>query len=83
MTKLTKPVRRTVDDVAREDIVLTLYPSKMIGLRRKRCRTEYTLPLATVYRLAIQAALAQKKAERAKTRGRRRLVSRGLLTGGQ
>lgn len=78
-TLLTKPVRRAVNDVHRDDVVVTIYPSKIIGVRRKRCRTEYTLPLATIYRLAIQAAQAAKAADRKKKRGHRQLVKRGLL----
>ena len=66
-------------DIDREQVVVTLYPGSVIGLRRSRTRKEYTLPLKTVYRLAIEAEADRKKREKAKARGRRVLVRRGLL----
>lgn len=78
VTKLTKAVKRTAD-MARLELVVTLYPSNVIGLRQKRCRREYTLPLLTVFKLAIEADQARVKAEKRKARGQRVLVRRGLL----
>ena len=78
MTKLLKPVKRTTE-TSRVDLVVTLYPGSVIGLRQKRCRREYTLPLLTVFRLAIEADQARVKAERRKARGQRTLVKRGVL----
>lgn len=82
MTRLLKPVKRTTE-TSRADLVVTLYPGAVIGLRQKRCRKEYTLPLITVFRLAIEAEQARVKAEKRKARGQRVLVRRGLLGGGR
>lgn len=60
MTSLTKPVRRMATGIIREELVITLYPTR-IGIRAKRTRLEYTLPLATVYRLAIDAAQTERR----------------------
>lgn len=82
MTKLVKPVKRTAE-TSRVDLVVTLYPGAVIGLRQKRCRKEYCLPLLSVFRMAIEAEQARVKAERRKARGQRVLVKRGLLGGGR
>jgi len=79
MTDLTKPVRREAHGIVREALIVTLYPSGILGLRAKHTRREYTLPLVTIYRLAIEAEVERKRAERAAKQGQRRLVSRGLL----
>lgn len=66
MTKLTKPVRRTthanVPYGVTPQIVVTLYPGGIIGLREQRHRREYTLGIGTLY---VQAMLAQTRIERA------------------
>jgi len=66
MTTLHAPVTRRVAGVVREDLVVTLYPSHLLGIRALRTRREYTLPLATIYRLAIEADLAARRAARRK-----------------
>jgi len=78
MTELTKKVRRTAT-VARERVVVTLYPGAVIGFRRSRTRREYTLPLMKAYAMAIEAEQARVRAEKAAKRGRKTLVKRGLL----
>lgn len=78
MTKLTKPVKRTTE-TSRADLVVTLYPGSVIGIRQKRCRKEYTLPLLTVFRYAIEADQARVKTERRKARGQKFLAKRGVL----
>ena len=72
MTQLRKPVKRSLSLVGkgswRREIIVTLYPGGVIGLRDKGRRREYTLPLATVYMLAAEAEarriLAERKAKR-------------------
>lgn len=80
MTDLKKPVtRRAViltDHRVRardcDEVSVTLHPNGTIGFRAKRGRKEYTLPLATAYKLAIQAQAAADKAEKAKARRAKR-----------
>ena len=65
MTKLNKEVKRTVEGLLRgKNLVVTLYPHAVLGLRQAKTRREYTIPLMTCYRLAIQAHLASVKAEK-------------------
>lgn len=74
MTKLNKPVKRTTEGVLRgKNLVVTLYPHNVLGLRQLRCRKEYTIPLGTCYTLAIRAELEAKKAAKkaAKKEGRK------------
>lgn len=84
MTQLRRPVRREINGVLREDLIVTLYPGAVIGIRAKRTRREYQLPLVTVYRLAIDAALERTRLERATARraGKAAPVSRSLLRRG-
>lgn len=80
LTRLTRKVRRAVDGLMRNGLVITIYPNNTIGVKELKRRKEYTLPLATIYRLAVQADLEAKRIERQKKRdGGRRLVKRGLL----
>lgn len=79
---MASPLKKAVSRMAsleRVDLVVTLYPGGVIGLRQKRCRKEYTLPLMAVYKQAILADQERVKAERRKQSGRRTLVNRGLL----
>lgn len=75
MTILHKPVKRSTRIAAPGsgrpmDIIVTLYPGGMIGLRHKGSRTEYEYPLTTLYLYAVDAAVKRKKAERkAKKKG--------------
>lgn len=76
MTQLTKPVtRRTELDPrlgrkAAGAVSVTLYPDSSIGFRKLKCRTEFRLPLASVYSLAMKAAIAKEKAEKRSRRGK-------------
>lgn len=89
MTKLAKPVRRSIDAVERRGLVVTLYPNATIGLRPCRTRREHVVSLSRVYRLACEQtaeadrqARINKRAEARAAKGLppvRRLVSRGLL----
>ena len=79
MTKLKEAVRRTTTIMLdnrpvprpEDEVTVSIYPTGMIGFRPKRSRTEYTLPLETVYRLAIRAAVQTERV--------RKTVKRGLL----
>jgi len=76
MTDLKKPVARKatilLDSRAKarpiDEVVVTLYPNGTIGFRAARTRKTFTLPLATCYRLAIEAQVKADKAEKAKAR---------------
>jgi hypothetical protein len=82
MTELKKPVRRSVSGVERgRDVILTLYPSGalypggVLGFRIKRQKREWTLPVASAYRMAVQREFDLAQAE--KSKGKKRLVRRG------
>lgn len=81
MTQLRRAVRREVSGVLREDLIVTLYPGGVVGIRAKRTRREYQLPLATIYHLAIDAELDRTRQEKALARraGKPARVSRSLL----
>lgn len=74
MTHLHTPVKRSCRIEPKGgrgnhlDVVVTLYPGSVIGLRDKGRRKEYTLPLSTVYYLAADAEakriIAERKAKR-------------------
>ena len=89
-TRLTKPVRRKLDGIDRNGIILSIYPNQTIGLRPFRCRTEYVVQVSRVYKLACEVkAEADRRAKEAKKADARkakglpplvRSVKRGLLT---
>jgi hypothetical protein len=72
VTKLNTPVRRSVPGLTRRDLIITLYPGGVIGIRESRCKKEYTLPLMSCYRLAIEAdrAAAKREKQRLKAAGK-------------
>lgn len=88
MTALTKPVRRKVS-LGGRPVVVTLYPSGVVGVRELRRRREHLVPLGRVYRLAVEVTVEAERKEREAARARaraerglppvRRLVRRGLL----
>lgn len=71
MTQLKEKVRRSVPGLLRRDLVVTLYPGGTLGIRELRCKKEYTLPLMSCYRLAIEAdrAAAKREKQRKKAAG--------------
>jgi len=78
MTPLKKPLRRQVHLAPRGgsgthlEVIITLYPGGMIGLRDKGRRKEYTLPLTMIYCLAAEAEARRMIAERkVKRKGRK------------
>ena len=75
-TMLTKAIRREVDGIDRNGVIVTLYPNHTIGLRAKRTRKEHVLPLARVYRWAVEATVEQQRQQRAESR-RQRLIAQG------
>lgn len=71
MTRLTKPVRRTSDATVRDgrkrrELVITLYPGGFMGLRMAKCRTEETIPLDTVYCLAVKLRVQSERKQKGK-----------------
>lgn len=76
--ELKKPLRRKIYVNAPHgvtpEIVVTLYPSGVIGMREARHRREYVLGLGGVYVQAVMAAaraeaIEKKKARKAKRKG--------------
>jgi len=56
MTKLTMAIRREVDLYGVGPVVVGLEPTtKSFVFREKGCRTEYCIPILTVFVLAIKA----------------------------
>ena len=74
VTALTKPVSRRADAaVVRERgklraLVVTLYPSGVIGLRQERTRQEETITLAAVWSMAVRMRVRQEQADKKKQR---------------
>lgn len=68
MTILQKSVRREVSGAVRQSLIVSLHPDRTIGLRAKRTRHEYRIPIATIYRWAIEAELDERRRMRAQKR---------------
>ena len=72
MTSLDKPdakkvVRKTrarVPHGVKDQIVITLYPGGLIGLREHRRRKEYTLEVGALYLRAVRAEVETKRREK-------------------
>jgi len=80
MTAITRPVRRSVDNVDRwRGAILTLYPGGAIGIRLKRFRKEYFTNTAALYRMCVRADIDQRAAEKRKAKGTKVLVRRGRV----
>jgi hypothetical protein len=78
MTEVRKPIRRSVGGVERgRDVILTWYPNGVLGFRIKRHKKEWTLPVVSAYRLAVQREMDVEQA--AKRKGKKRLVRRGRI----
>jgi len=69
-TTLDRPVaRQTIARCGdRRQLIITLYPGDVMGLRPKQTRKEYTIALSAVYSLAVKMHLAALRAEKAKAR---------------
>lgn len=66
MTKLNRAVRRTtrVGDVphgVRNDLVITLYPGGVIGLREHRRRREFQVSAGTLYTRLVNAEVLKAR----------------------
>jgi hypothetical protein len=75
VTPLTRKVRRRSEVLYRDRsrhrrIVVTLYPTGVIGLRLEKTRQEETLPLVHAYETAVRARVAYERALKAKKKGR-------------
>ena len=57
MTALTtKPVKRVVAvDSGRVEMVVTIYPHGVLGVREKGSRHEYTISIMTCYCMAVKS----------------------------
>lgn len=76
-TKLTKAVRRESQELEREKgklrpIVVTLYPSGIIGTRLLGLRQEETISLAAVHHLATKSRVLRERSEKAKAKKAKR-----------
>lgn len=80
MTHLRKPLRRNVTanvpHGVNPNIVVTLYPNGLIGLREARRRREYCVNVGLIYQQAVLAAARAEAIERKKERK----LKRGLYT---
>lgn len=66
-TVLNRPVtRKTTMPHRGRQMVVTMYPGDVIGVRHERRRKEYQVPLSWVYDMAVKAEVMRQKAERAK-----------------
>lgn len=77
-TACTKPVKRkvraNVPFGVNPDIILTIYPSGVIGLRESRRRREYIVSIGMIYQNAVlqcarAEAIERKKARKLKRKG--------------
>lgn len=74
MTHLTKPVKRTTRTPdrlpygCREDLVVTLYPGGLIGIRERGRRTERKAGLGWLYAELVRREVEAKKRERKASR---------------
>jgi hypothetical protein len=75
VTMLTKPVKRQTETLVRDgakrrNLVVTLYPGGVIGLRPSKTRREELLTLEAAYALAIRQRVAKERAEKKARRQR-------------
>lgn len=76
MTPLTRKVTRRSPETYRDRsklhrIVVTLYPTGVIGLRLEKTHQEETLSLPAAYEMAGRARVAFERARKAKRKGGR------------
>jgi hypothetical protein len=77
VTDLTKRVKRRSHELKRDRgrlrrIVVTLYPSGLLGLRLERTRREEVLPFTAAYDVAVKMRVASERAEKARKRAEKR-----------
>ena len=66
MTAATKPVRRKVRSAhvphgVNPDIVVTIYPGAIIGLREARRRREYKVEVGALYARLVRGAIGGRR----------------------
>ncbi len=76
MTPLSKRVTRKSSALVRDggrsrQLVVTMYPGDLLGLRPERTRREELIPLTAIYSLAVKMRVAQQRADRKAKRGAR------------
>src|SRR5262245_40930191 len=76
MTPLTRKVTRRSSETYRDRsklrrIVVTLYPSGVIGLLLEKTRQEETLSLGVAYETAVRARVAYQRSRKTKRKGGR------------
>jgi hypothetical protein len=76
MTPLTRKVTRRSSETYRDRskmrrIVVTLYPTGVIGLRLEKTRQEETLSLSAAYEMAVRARVAFERAQKGRRKGGR------------
>ena len=69
MTRLTKPVTRRTENTIRDrgkrrELVITLYPGGVIGLRPSKTRHEEILTVEAAYDLAVKQRVTRERAEK-------------------
>lgn len=77
MTPLDKPVSRKSNAIVRDrgvfrQLVVTLYPTGVLGLRPAKTRQEERVTLESCYSLAVKQRVAKERAEKlAKKKGKK------------
>ena len=76
MTPLARKVTRRSSETYRDRsklrrIVITLYPTGIIGLRLEKTPQEETLPLRLAYESAVRARVAFQRTQKSKRKGGR------------
>lgn len=77
MTDTNKPVRRRTEALVREQgklrrVIVTIYPSMVLGLRLEKTRREEYLTIHAAYGLAVKARVAQERREKAEKKKAKR-----------
>jgi len=61
-SKVTRQVRGTVKEAGKDrEVIVTVYPSGVLGFRAKGCRREYQLTAECCYVMAVKAHVAEEK----------------------
>lgn len=68
MTPLNKSITRRSEATIRDGgrnrrIVITLYPSNVIGLRPEKTRREEVIPVEAVWSIAVKMRIAKERAD--------------------
>jgi len=68
-SRLKKPVTRLTDATVRDagacrNIIVTIYPQGIVGVRLARTRREEVISLETVYMMAVRLRVLREKGQR-------------------